>query len=128
MTGSGFWKLAADQEQWHEKWQAELVTDMCWPLTVLQKAIRQAITNSKVEIEKGRLSFQQVSIEKFNLGVNERPFDIAVAIRVGALDGRHPEVKKQSLVSIARALKKNGRLFIDGGNPLKEVKLIKYWE
>lgn len=92
------------------------------------KAIRQAITNSKVEIEKGRLSFQQVSIEKFNLGVNERPFDIAVAIRVGALDGRHPEVEKQSLVSIARALKKNGRLFIDGGNPLKEVKLIKYWE
>jgi hypothetical protein len=46
----------------------------------------------------------------------EKPFDIAFAIRVGALDGRHPEIEKQALTNIAKALTKNGKLFIDDGN------------
>lgn len=90
------------------------------------KAIQQAIAVSKYEISTGKLSFRQVAIEKFELDLNEEPFDIAVAIRVGALDGRHPEIEKQSLINIAKALTKKGRLFIDGGNPLKEVDLGEY--
>jgi len=87
------------------------------------KAIQQAISGSQTEIKSGKLSYRQVAIEKFELEPNEKPFDIAVAVRVGALDGRHPEIEKQALTNIAKALTKTGKLFIDGGNPLKEILL-----
>lgn len=90
------------------------------------KAIRQARTSSKTEIESGRLSLKQVAIEKFELDAAEKQFDIAVAVRVGALDGRHPEIERQSLKNIARALRKKGKLFVDGGDPLKEIALDEY--
>lgn len=90
------------------------------------KAIRQAITNAKNEIATGSLSFRQVAVENFVLVDNEKPFDIAFAVRVGALDGRHPELEKKALSNIARVLTKKGKMFIDGGNPLKEVKLDNY--
>jgi cyclopropane fatty-acyl-phospholipid synthase-like methyltransferase len=90
------------------------------------KAVQKAISGSQTEIESGRLSFRQVAIEKFDLDANEKPFDIAIAVRVGALDGRHPEIEKQSLTKIAKALTIDGKLFIDGGNPLKEISLDNY--
>jgi hypothetical protein len=40
---------------------------------------------------------------------------------VGALDGRHPELEPAALARIAKALTKNGKLLIDGGNPLREI-------
>lgn len=90
------------------------------------KAIQQAIAGSQTEIETGRLSFRQVAVENFELEPNEKQFDIAIAVRVGALDGRHPEIERQSLIRIAKALTKKGKLFIDGGNPLKEISLDEY--
>jgi SAM-dependent methyltransferase len=90
------------------------------------KAIQQAIAGSQTEIETGRLSFRQVAIENFNLENDEKLFDIAIAIRVGALDGRHPEIETQALFGIAKALTEEGKLFIDGGTPLKEVSLDGY--
>jgi cyclopropane fatty-acyl-phospholipid synthase-like methyltransferase len=89
-------------------------------------AIRQAISSSQAEIQMKTLLFRQVSIEVFELEAGERPFDMAIAIRVGALDGRHPEIEKQSLINIAKALTKNGKLFVDGGNPVKEIALDEY--
>lgn len=88
-----------------------------------QKAIELGIKYSDSEIKKGQLKFFQTKIENFELPDNEIKFDIAFAIRVGALDGRHPEIEKESLKNIAKALKKNGKLYIDGGNPLKEINL-----
>ncbi len=90
------------------------------------KAIQQAIEGSKAEIESGRLTFEHVSAENFELKANEPLFDIAFAVRVGALDGRHPELEKQALTQITKALKKNGKFFIDGGDPLKEISLDSY--
>ena len=87
------------------------------------KAIQQALLGSKTEMESGRLSIRKIEIENFELLPGEELFDIAVAIRVGVLDGRHPEREKESLDHISKALKKNGKLFIDGGSPLKEIKL-----
>lgn len=78
------------------------------------KAIQQAIAGSKAEIKTGKLSFRQSPIEKFELTQGEKKFDIAVAVRVGALDGRHPEIEAEALKQIAKALKKNGKLYIDG--------------
>lgn len=88
-------------------------------------AIQQAIAGSKQEMETGTLAFRKISVEKLELEANEKPFDIAVAVRVGALDGRHPEMEQQALVMITSALTKKGKLFIDGGNPLKEILLTR---
>ncbi len=90
------------------------------------KAIQQAVAGSQKEIATGHLAFRQVAVEDFEPEENDELFDIAFAIRVGALDGRHPEIETRALTAIARVLKKEGRLFIDGGNPLKEISLEKY--
>ena len=89
------------------------------------KAIEQAKKNCRAEIKNGKLKFVQAKIEEFELPETEGLFDIAFAVRVGALDGRHPEIEKEALKNITKALKKNGRLFIDGGDPLGEIKLKK---
>lgn len=90
------------------------------------KAIKQAVSGSQAEIEIGVLSFKQAAIEKFELETTGKKYDIAVAVRVGALDGRHPEIEIQSLLNIAKSLKKDGKLFIDRGSALKEIPLDKY--
>lgn len=87
------------------------------------KAIAQAKAGSADLLASGRLRLRQVAVEKLELLEDETPFDFAVAVRVGALDGRHPELETQALKCIARALKPNGRLYIDGGSPLREKSL-----
>lgn len=90
------------------------------------KAIQQAKAGSKTEIQSGKLAFRQAAVESFELERDEALFDIAFAVRVGALDGRHPEIEEQAFIQIAKALKKNGKFFIDGGYPLKEISLDGY--
>lgn len=92
------------------------------------KTIQQAIAGSQKEIATGKLSFRHIAVERFKPEPDEELFDIAIAIRVGALDGRHPEIEERSLFNIAKALTKNGKLFIDGGNPIKEIPLDEYRE
>jgi hypothetical protein len=87
------------------------------------KAIRQAEAGSEAEIASGRLEFRQMAIEDFVLRPGEDLFDLAFAMRVGALDGRHPETGRLALMRIRSALKPGGRLFIDGGAPLTEIDL-----
>lgn len=87
------------------------------------KAIAQAEAGSKTELESGRLSFRCVSAEELVLQPGEEPFDLAFAVRVGTLDGRHPERGRVALRKIAAALTLQGRLFIDGGDPLREIAL-----
>jgi SAM-dependent methyltransferase len=91
-----------------------------------EKAIVQAKKNSKDEVGSGQLRFHRVAIEDFELKAHEKLFDLAFAVRVGALDGRHPEAGKKAFRQLAKALKPEGRLFIDGGNPLKEISLAPY--
>ncbi|MGF1622751.1 MAG: SAM-dependent methyltransferase [Rhodomicrobiaceae bacterium] len=85
------------------------------------KAIAQANAASKSEIGAGRLRFRQIAVEDFRLEPHEAPFDIAVAVRVGALDGRHPEIEHRAKARIAAALTAKGRLFIDGAACLREI-------
>ena len=86
-------------------------------------AIAQAIAGSKDEMASGCLRFRHVAAEDFELEVGERPYDIAFAVRVGALDGRHPVSGRVARERIRRALVKGGRLYIDGGDPLRELSL-----
>jgi SAM-dependent methyltransferase len=83
------------------------------------KAIGRAIEKSRSEIASGILSFRNEAIETFELRDEEEKFDLALAVRVGALDGRHPELEQRAIRQIKKALKTNGKLYIDGGNPLK---------
>jgi SAM-dependent methyltransferase len=87
------------------------------------KAIAQAEQQSVAEIASGRMSLRQVSAEELVLLPGEDPFDLAFAVRVGALDGRHPEAGREALARIAVVLRPGGRLFVDGGRPLREVPL-----
>jgi hypothetical protein len=66
---------------------------------------------------------RQVAAETFVLEPGEEPFDIALAVRVGALDGRYPEAGRDARRRIAAALKPGGVLYIDGGNPLRKIDL-----
>ena len=87
------------------------------------KAIVQAIAGSSAEMAAGRLLFRQAAIEDFELEKGERRYDLAVAIRVGALDGRHPDAGRAAIERLRRVLVKGGRVYIDGGNPLREIDL-----
>ena len=75
------------------------------------------------EIAEGRLAVRHVAAEDFELAPGEAPYDLAFACRVGALDGRHPRSGAVARARIRAALVPNGRLFIDGGSPLREVDL-----
>jgi len=74
-------------------------------------------------IESGRLSVCHAAVEDFELTADERRYDLAFAVRVGALDGRHPELEARAIQRIRSALTLEGRLFIDGGSPLREIQL-----
>ena len=87
------------------------------------KAVAQATAASQPAIASGVLSFRRADLEEFRLEPGEAPYDLALAVRVGVLDGRHPEGSERARRSIAAALKPGGRLFIDGGDPLREVPL-----
>ncbi|RWB21479.1 MULTISPECIES: class I SAM-dependent methyltransferase [Mesorhizobium] len=88
-----------------------------------EKAIRLARTGSAAEIALGHLDFRHAAIEDFVLSSGDALFDVAFAMRVGALDGRHPEAGLAALMRVKAALKPGGRLFIDAGDPLKEIDL-----
>lgn len=83
----------------------------------------RAIAQAEAGNDQPNLTFLQAAAEEFRLEAGEAAYDIAVAIRVGALDGRHPEIEKPALAAIAAALAPGGKLFIDGGSPLKERQL-----
>ncbi|WP_433479017.1 methyltransferase domain-containing protein [Spirillospora sp. CA-142024] len=86
-------------------------------------AIAQAEAASAEEIASGRMSVRRAAIEDFGLEAGEAPFDLVFAVRVGALDGRHPGAGRKAMACIAAALAPGGRLFIDGGDPLRELAL-----
>lgn len=85
------------------------------------KAVAQARASSVDEIASGRMGVRLAAVESFALEADDLPFDIVFAVRVGALDGRHPEAGRQALTRIRAALAPGGRVFIDGGDPLREL-------
>jgi trans-aconitate methyltransferase len=84
-------------------------------------AIAQARARGADLIEAGRLSIRQARVEAFTLETDEDPYDLVFAVRVGALDGRHPEAGQVALGRIAMATTPDARLFVDGGDPLREL-------
>jgi ubiquinone/menaquinone biosynthesis C-methylase UbiE len=85
------------------------------------KAIAQLTESAAELITAGRLAARQVAVEELELDLGEQRYDIAFAVRVGAFDGRHPRAGSLALSRLGRVLVPGGRLFIDGGDPLREV-------
>ncbi len=70
-----------------------------------------------------RISARCVAAEDFELQPDEPPYELAFAVRVGVFDGRHPRAGVRARRRIRDALVPDGRLFIDGGDPLREIPL-----
>lgn len=87
------------------------------------KGIALTERNAATEIGNGLLSTRHTSAEDFTLEPGEEPFDLAFAIRVGALDGRRPQAGTRARHRIAEALRTGASLHIDGGTPLREIPL-----
>ena len=95
-------------------------------MTVLEEPPPHLDRAAAAEIAAGRLRVRQVAAEDFELLPGEAAYDLAFAVRVGALDGRYPEAGRRALGRVAAALTPAGRLFVDGGSPLREVPLAAY--
>lgn len=89
-------------------------------------AIAQAKAAAHVEVASGRMDLRRIAAEDFALQPGEAPYDLVFAVRVGALDGRDPTAEAEALKRIARATTANARLFIDGGDPLRELNIPIY--
>lgn len=77
-------------------------------------AIARAVAGSAAEIASGRLAFRVMAAEDFARLPDEAPFDLVVAVRVGALDGRHPQAGVRAWPRLRAALTPGARVFIDG--------------
>ncbi|MDF1504123.1 methyltransferase domain-containing protein [Roseisolibacter sp. H3M3-2] len=86
-------------------------------------AVGQERLGGALEIAAGVLVVRQAAAEDLALDAGEVPYDLAFAVRVGALDGRHPDRGRRARRRIAAALTPRGRLFVDGGDPLRELAL-----
>jgi hypothetical protein len=85
------------------------------------KAIAQARGLS--DLAPAHLDFRCVAAEAFVLAPGEAPFDLGFAFRVGALDGRHPQAGLRARARLAAALKPGAAFLIDGGTPLRTLRL-----
>lgn len=83
------------------------------------KAIAQARAGSTSALASGRLEFRQCAIEDFVPEPGEPRFDLAFAMRVGALDGRHPELERLALARLKAALSPQGILCVDDRAPVR---------
>lgn len=77
-------------------------------------AVAQVLAGSPDEIASGRLRVRRATAEDFVLEPGEEPFDLVFAVRVGALDGRHPQLYDRALQRITAATHAGSRLFVDG--------------
>jgi cyclopropane fatty-acyl-phospholipid synthase-like methyltransferase len=76
------------------------------------RAVAIAERTSRAEIEAGLLTVRQVAVEDFTLQAGEAGYDLAFAVRVGALDGRHPELEARARERIEAALVPGGSLVV----------------
>lgn len=88
-----------------------------------ERAIDQLVATGGDLIAQGVLSVRQVACEDLVLATGEELYDLVFAVRVGALDGRHPQAGERALERLARVTTPDARLFVDGGDPLREITL-----
>ncbi|WCO69236.1 methyltransferase domain-containing protein [Iamia majanohamensis] len=86
-------------------------------------AVAQCEAGSAQELAAGLMAVRLVAAEDLALRDGEAPYDLAFAVRVGALDGRHPDAGRRARARLAEVLVPGGVLYVDGGDPLRAVPL-----
>lgn len=86
-----------------------------------RKGIELVERHCSTQIALGLMSVRHTSVEEATLRAGEAPYDLAFACRVGVLDGRHPAREAEALDRLAHMLTPAGRIFVDTGDPLREV-------
>ena len=86
-------------------------------------AVAQITSTAGDLIDAGWLRVRTSDAEALELEPGEEPYDLAFAVRVGAFDGRHPTAGALALARVAAVLTPSGRMYIDGGDPLREIVL-----
>lgn len=76
-----------------------------------------------VEGRRAEIAFRCVAAEAFERLTDEAPFDIAVAVRVGAFDGRFPRLERLALPRVLAALAPSGLFFVDDSQPIDKATL-----
>lgn len=76
-----------------------------------------------VEGRRAEIAFRCVAAEAFERLPDEAPFDIAVAVRVGAFDGRFPRLARLALPRLRAALVPSGLFFVDDRPPIQRAAL-----
>lgn len=84
---------------------ARLMTGHLLAIDRSATAIAQARANAETERAAGRMTLRRAAVEDFVLQDDDEPFDIVFAVRVGALDGRHPHVGELAMQRLAEATK-----------------------
>ena len=85
------------------------------------RAIEQLIASAGDLIAAGLLTTRTVAAEDLVLDPGVDRYDLALAVRVGAFDGRHPEAGERARRRVAHVLVPGGLLLVDGGDPLREL-------
>lgn len=88
-----------------------------------QRAVDQVVRTCGELISAGRLIVKTSAAEDLVLDEGEQLYDVAFAVRVGAFDGRHPKRYEEAVRRVGAALVPEGRLFINGGDPLRKLML-----
>jgi cyclopropane fatty-acyl-phospholipid synthase-like methyltransferase len=87
------------------------------------RAIDAAISASRDLVAAGSLQFRHVAAEDLELNAGEKLFDLALAVRVGAFDGRHPAAGELAKKRLRSVLRPGAPFYIDGGDPLRRIPL-----
>jgi hypothetical protein len=69
------------------------------------------------------MSLRCVAVEELELLPGEQPFNLAFAVRVGVLDGRHPDRQSLACHRIAAALAPRGRIYVGDGADMRVLPL-----
>jgi SAM-dependent methyltransferase len=87
------------------------------------KAIQQARIACAQVLSAKHMGLRCIAIEDFELLDDEAPYDLALAVRVGVLDGRHPDKHGRALERIRTALTKRGSLWVGDGADMQKLSL-----
>ena len=87
-------------------------------------AIAQARAACSDLLRSKAMGLRCVAIEDFALARDEPPYDLALAVRVGVLDGRHPDRQERALESIRNALTSRGTLWLGDGPSIHRLPLF----
>jgi len=84
-------------------------------------AIAAARRTSQAEGAPEWLRFRHIAAEAYEALPSDPAFDVVFAVRVGALDGRHPQAGRMIVSRLAAVLSPHGAMYVEKEGKLVEV-------